>query len=127
MNHRGLITVLLTAAMRSTSLRLLRMKQASASSILFQCNKQQQQQQQRSGHSGCMKTRLSIDWLDRRTILECICALVVCMHTISTDGRVQKCKMSAWGSVMVPGAGSRQLISSSLLLCQIHGEYMLGS
>lgn len=82
--NQQIITLLLTAAMRSTSLRLLRMKQASASSILSQRSKQQQQQQrygQQVHNISCMETRYNIEQMrmDRWTVLECtVYALWLC-------------------------------------------------
>lgn len=80
MNHQ-IITLLLTAAMRSTSLRLLRMKQASASSILSQCSKRQQRYGQQVHNISCMETRYNIEQMrmDRWTVLECtVYALWLC-------------------------------------------------
>lgn len=101
-----LITVLLTAAMRSTSLRLLRMKQASASSILLKRPEENNRIQNDGGRATgsepqLMETRPKQIWatahmdVDRwsRSALRCTCALIVGNCTCIRLAQTGECKM----------------------------------
>lgn len=105
-----LITVLLTAAMRSTSLRLLRMKQASASSILLKGPKENNRIQNnggggREGATGSghqlIETWPKQIWVaahmdvDRRSrsAVRCTCALIVGNCACIRLAQTGECKM----------------------------------
>lgn len=64
-------------------------------------------------------------WLDGQTGPPgmCMCVLAVCMHTISTDGRVQKCKNKCAG--VCDGARCRKPTANLLLLIALSNPWRM--
>lgn len=101
-----LITVLLTAAMRSTSLRLLRMKQASASSILLKRPKENSRIQNNGGEATGSGHQLTETWPKQIWVAahmdvhrwspsaaRCTCALIVGNCACIRLAQTGECKM----------------------------------